>query len=433
MHRRKLSLLVAIVVLLVAVNPIFAANQPSASPQTNQDDNLVIIEPGDTVKIGLATDLSNLIPAPGLDIAQAGQLAVDLYNEEMGGLLGFEVELDVQDDLCTGEGATSVANLFAADPALVAVVGHVCSGASIPASNIYEDARIPMVSPSSTAGSFTARDLDVANRVAFNDNVQGVVAASYIYGELGAETIAVLHDNSSYGEGLATTVAETFEVLGGEVLAFDVIDPEEQDYRSVLTVLTEDAPDVLYFGGYESQGALLAEQSLEVGLEDTIFFSDDGVYTQTFLELAGDFAEGTFVTFGLQLGDEEANEIFDALYEEAFGAAPDELGPFHAQSFDAAAIILEALEAVAELDDDGNLVIDREALIEAVRATEDFEGLSGNITCDDNGDCGAALIAVFVAEEGEWVELEVPAELQVFDFGMDDMMDDMDDMEEESE
>ena len=416
MNRSKVSIFVALLVFLVAVTPAFAANTNTTQNTMNQDgENIVVIAPGESIKLGLATDLSNLIPAPGLDIAQAGELAVIEFNE-MGGLLGFTVEMDVQDDLCTGEGATSVANLFASDPALVGVVGHVCSGASIPASNIYEDARIPMVSPSSTAGSFTARDLDVTNRVAFNDNVQGVVAANYISSELGAVTMAVLHDNSSYGEGLASTVADTFAELGGEVIAFEAIDPEEQDYRSVLAVLAEDAPDVLYFGGYESQGALLAEQMIDAGLEDTLFFSDDGVYTQTFIELAGDFAEGTFVTFGLQQGSADANEEFDAAYEEEFGVAPDDLGPFHAQSYDAAWVLLDALEEVAELDDEGNLVIDREAYIEAVRATEDLEGLSGNITCDENGDCGSALITVFVVEDGEWVELEVPADLQVFEF-----------------
>lgn len=417
MQRNKLSVLISILVLLVAVTPVLATSTTTDVSRIQQEgeENLVVIPAGEAVKLGLATDLSNVIPAPGLDIAQAAQLAVDQYNEA-GGLMGFTVELDIQDDLCTGEGATSVANLFAADPNLVGVVGHVCSGASIPASNIYEDARIPMVSPSSTAGSFTARDLDVTNRVAFNDNVQGVVAANYIFVELGAETMAILHDNSSYGEGLATTVADEFEALEGTVTTFDVIDPEEQDYRSVLTVIAEDAPDVLYFGGYESQAALIAEQMREVGLEDTIFFSDDGVYTQNFLELAGDFAEGTFVTFGLQLGDEEANAAFDEAYEEAFDAAPDELGPFHAQSYDAANVLLAALESVAMVDDEGNLVIDREAYIEAVRATSEFEGLSGTITCDEAGDCGSALITVFVAEDGEWVELEVPAELQVFQF-----------------
>lgn len=403
--RRKLPFLVMMLVVLVAVTPVLAS-------RVAQEETAVTFAPGDTVKIGLATDLSNLIPAPGQDIANAAQLAVDEFNEA-GGLQGFTVELVVEDDRCVGEDATSVANLFVSDPQLMAVVGHVCSGASIPASEVYQEARIPMVSPSSTAGAFTARGLDVVNRVAFNDNIQGVVAARFIFNELGAQRIAVLHDNSSYGEGLASTVAETFEELGGEVITFEVVDPEEQDFRPVLTVLAGEEPDLIYLGGYEAQAALIVQQMAEVGLEDTIFFSDDGVYTATYLELAGDGSEGTYVTFGAQVGDPDAMEAFAERYEEKFGVAPSELGPFHGQAYDAANVILNALNSVATLDDAGNLVIDREELIAAVRATADYEGLSGLVTCDENGDCGSATIAVFTAEGGEWVEVEVPEELQV--------------------
>lgn len=411
---RKLPLMVMFLVVLVAVAPVLASPQnPGKDHGLYQEEGVVTFAAGESVKIGLATDLSNIIPAPGLDIAQGAQVVVDLYNESVGGLQGFPIELVVEDDRCTGEDATTVANLFASDPQIVAVVGHVCSGASIPASDIYQEARIPMVSPSSTAGSFTARGLDVVNRVAFNDNIQGVVVGRYIAEVLEAESIAVLHDNTSYGEGLATTVSETFQELGGEVVLFEVADPEEQDYRPLLTGLVEDAPDVIYLGGYTNQAALIVEQMAEVGLEDAVFFSDDGVYNQDYLDLAGDFAEGSYVSFGEQVGDETANEEFDALYEEKFGQAPDELGPFHAQAADSALVIISALEAVATLDDAGNLTIDREALIEAIRATEGLEGLSGTITCDENGDCGSALIGILQAEDGEWVAVEVPEELQV--------------------
>lgn len=372
----------------------------------------VVVAEEKVIKIGLATDLSNVLPAPGLDIAQAAQLAVDQFNAE-GGLLGYQIELVIEDDQCTGEGATTVANLFASDPDLYAVVGHVCSGASIPASDVYADARIPMVSPSSTAGAFTARGLDVANRVAFNDNIQGVVAARYIYDVLESRRIAVLHDNSSYGEGLASTVAETFESLGGDILSFEVIDPEEQDYRPVLTVIAEQNPDLIYLGGYQNQAALLVAQMVEVGMDDVIFFSDDGVYTQDFLDLAGEFSEGVYVSFGAQIGDAALNADFDLAYEESFGVRPDELGPYHAQAYDAANMILSALEAVAALDENGELVIDREALIKAVRETEDMEGVSGMINCEDNGDCGTVVIDIFRAEQGAWVKMDVPEELQV--------------------
>ncbi len=364
------------------------------------------------INIGLATDLSNILPAPGQDIAQAAQLAVDQFNEA-GGLLGYQIELVIEDDRCTGEDATTVANLFAADPNLYAVVGHVCSGASIPASEIYEEARIPMVSPSSTAAAFTERGLEVVNRVAFNDNIQGVVAARYIFSELNARKIAVLHDNSSYGEGLATTVSATFEELGGEVVEFDTIDPEEQDYRAILTKIKNRTPDLIYLGGYQNQAALLVEQMAELEMGDVIFFSDDGVYTQDFLDLAGEFSNGVYVSFGAQVGNQTLNDEFELAYEQAYGADPDDLGPFHAQAYDATNMILQALVQVAELDANGEIVIDREALVSAVRATTNMEGVSGMVSCDDNGDCGTVQIEIFRAENGTWGKVEVPTELQV--------------------
>jgi branched-chain amino acid transport system substrate-binding protein len=395
-----------------------ATATPSPIPPTPTDvptarEGVVVIPPGDTVKIGVATDLSNILPAPGLDIAQGAELAVIDYTEERGGLFDFEIELVVQDDLCVEDGAIAVAQEFAARGDILAVVGHVCSGASIPASVIYQEARIPMVSPSSTAGVFTARGLDVVNRTAFNDNIQGVVAARYIYQELGAREIVVLHNQTSYGEGLATTVAETFEELGGAVLMFQAIDIDEEDYRMILRAAATLDTELIYLGGYDDEASRLVTQMNELGLDDTLFFSDDGAYTSDFLELAEENAEGIYVTFGTQSAGEDVQTTFAEHYEMTFGVDPQELGPFHGQSYDAANIILQALEEVAKFDDDGNLLIDRELLIDAIRATKGYQGQSGTVSCDDNGDCGSAEISVFRVVDGGWERQDVPQELQV--------------------
>lgn len=401
--KRTFSLFIVLLILVSAAAPTLA----------QQEEAVTVIPAGETVKIGIVTDLSNIIPAPGQDIANGALLAIKQFNES--GTWDWEVEPVVEDDRCVGEDSTSVANLLVSDPNLVAVVGPICSGATIPASEIYEDARIVMVSPSATAVAVTNRGLSVVNRTAFSDGVQGVVAARFISQVLGAEKLAVLHDASAYGEGLAVVVRDTFEnEIGGTVTAFEAIDPEEQDYRAQLTVLASDPPDVLYFGGYTNQAALIVEQMKEVGLEDTIFFSADGVYNQDFLDLAGENAEGVYVSVGATVeGDPEIRAAYDAAYKEEYDLEVGELGPFSPQAYDAANIILNALVEVAEVDDDGNLVIDREALIAAVRATKGWEGASGTITCDDKGDCGSVIIDFFLAQDGEWVEQEAPAEIQV--------------------
>lgn len=435
MLSRRFRYVVVLLVILAMAAPAYASVAPTTNDaQLAQSDSAQVVVPaGESIKLGLATDLSNLIPDPGQDIANGGILAVEQRNEA-GGVAGFTVELDVQDDRCVGEDATTVANQFASDPQTVAVVGHVCSGASIAASGIYQDARIPMVSPSSTAVAFTANGYDIVNRVAFTDGAQGTVDARYLYEELDVEFLAIIHDNSDYGLGLANVVQEEFERIGGEIASFDAIDVDEQDYRPVLTVLAGDPPDAIFFGGYQGQAALLVNQMLEVGLEDTLFFSDDGVFTEQYLDNAGDASEGSYASFVVEAANEEGNAAFDEAYEARFGVAPDDLGPFHAHTYDAANILMNAIEAVAVVDDSGNLVIDREALIVAVRETTDYEGLTGTLSCDGidgQGECGAGEIGVNIVEDGEWTGVDVPAELQFGQPFMDDMMDDMDDMEDE--
>ncbi len=415
---KRFRFVAVLLALLVMVTPAYAnISNTSKSVQFQSDATQVVVPAGEPIKIGLATDLSNLIPQPGQDIANGARIAV-LERNEAEGIQGFQVELDVQDDRCVGEDATNVANLFASDPQVVAVVGHVCSGATSAAIDVYVQARIPSVSPSSTAAFLPEKGYDTFNRVAFSDAAQGTVDARYIYTVLGATTLAVVHDNTDYGKGLSEIVAAEFTALGGTVAnggELLVINPDEQDYRAVLTPLAAEPPAALFFGGYEQQAALLISQMKEVGLADTIFFSDDGTYTQGYIDAAGEAANGSYASFvdTSSFANADALEAFKARYETEFGVAPDELGPFHAHAYDAASIIMNAIDSVATVDADGNLVINREELILAIRNTTDYAGLTGTLSCNpENGECGAGTIGVNLVEEGEWVAVEVPAELQ---------------------
>jgi branched-chain amino acid transport system substrate-binding protein len=163
---------------------------------------------------------------------------------------------------------------------------------------------------------------------------------------------------------------------------------------------------MIFFGGYATEAAIIAQQMLETpGLEDAVFMSDDGAYTQQYLDTAGEAGEGTYASF--IAGDDVAdlNEAFDAKYMDAYGVLPDDLGPFHAQSYDSVQVIADAISRVATVDGDGNLVIEREALITAIRDTENLQGLSGTITCDDMGECGAGGIQIFQVQDGEFVQV----------------------------
>ncbi|MEW6577982.1 MAG: ABC transporter substrate-binding protein, partial [Chloroflexota bacterium] len=167
------------------------------------------------------------------------------------------------------------------------------------------------------------------------------------------------------------------------------------------------APDVIFFGGYEQQAVLLIPQRNDVGLGDVIFFGPDGIKGEATIRGAGAAAEGVYASFPPELVYEE----FDAKYEELFGVKPSDLGPFHYHAADSAGMIFAAIDAVSEIDGEGNLVIDREALIETLRNTKEYEGLTGTLTCAENGDCGATIFAIYVVEDGQFVQVEVPEDL----------------------
>jgi len=158
--------------------------------------------------------------------------------------------LVAEDDAGSAEGGAAVANKFVADPTLVAVAGHLFSGATAAAMPIYEKAGIPLLSPSATNPDLTKKGSKVFNRIPFTDAAQGEAAAKYIYDVLGFRKIAVLHDGEDYGKGLAEIVKSTFEALGGEVVAFQGITTKEADYTPILTTIAAKSPELLYFGGY---------------------------------------------------------------------------------------------------------------------------------------------------------------------------------------
>jgi branched-chain amino acid transport system substrate-binding protein len=365
----------------------------------------VVVAPGDPIRVGASVALTGPIPDPGRDIANGAEIAIDDLNAA-GGLMGHNYELDLQDGACDGDAGTTVGNLFASDPSIVAVTGGTCTGETLALKPILEAARIPFVSPSATNPEITV-DCETCNRVALSDALQGAIDAAYVYDELGLTVAAVMHDSSDYGLGLATIFQKEFEALGGTVVAFEGVQVGDTDFRAPLLEMATDTPEILFFGGYATEAGLIASQMAEVGLENAVFFSDDGAFTQQYLDAAGAAAEGSYASF--VAGDEvaEANAEFDAKYLDKYGASPDDMGPFHAQSYDSVILIADAISRVAQEDDagEGYLIINREELIEAIRATQGLQGLTGSLVCDAMGECGAGGIQIYQVQEGEFVQV----------------------------
>ncbi len=399
MHKANtLRLVLLAALLLIAVSPVHGQGEA----------NTVVVAPGSTIKVAVATDLTGPIAEFGLDIQQGAEVALADLNDA-GGIKGFPVEFIVEDDRCDAAEGTLVANRNASNPEIVAVVGHICSGPTIAASEIYAEARIPMMSPSATNPTVTERGFDVVNRVVLRDDLQGNVDANYLYKVLGVEKLAILHDNADYGLGIAQYVNDFYTALGGEVVAFEGLNVQDQDYRPVLTPLVADQPDAIFFGGYVQQAVLLVPQKNDVGLQDVVFFSDDGVFGDAFLDGAQDAAEGAYASFPAA-GESDPARV-DKFFEEYDAMFGDTTGPYHLNAYDAASAVFAAIDTASTLDDQGNLVIDREALVAAVRGTKDFPGLTGTLTCDDKGECAAGFISVNMVEDGEWVQMPIPDDL----------------------
>jgi len=388
------------------------AAEPAAEAEAEPMDmtGKVVIAPGETIRIGGSFALTGPIPDPGKDIAQAAEIAVDDLNE-MGGVEGFMFELVGEDGACNGDQGTVVGNKFAADPTIVAVSGGTCSGETFGLTPALQAARIAFVSPSATNPDVVSEDCDVCNRVALSDALQGVVDADYVFNDLGKTKVAVMHDNSDYGKGLAEIFQAHIMELGGEVTNFEGVQVGDTDFRAALAKVGANSPEFIFFGGYSTEAALIAQQMGETpGLDGALFMSDDGAYTQQYLEAAGDAAEGTYMSFVAGATNEAALEDFTAKYMDKFGVAPDDLGPFHGQSYDSVMVIAEAIKAVAVKDGD-NLVIDREELLSAIRGVTDLVGLTGVLSCNEIGECGAGGVQVFTVTGGEFV--------QVAGFGME--------------
>lgn len=335
----------------------------------------------------------------GTDISQGAKVAVS----DAGDFQGFKFELVAEDDGGTPEGGAAVANKLVSDPTVVAIAGHIFSGATISAVPIYEKAGLPMMSPSATNPTITTMGSKVFNRVAFTDAVQGKFAAEYLYNKLGIKKLALMHDGQAYGQGLADVVQTHFKELGGEVVAFEAITPGEADYSAPLAAIAALKPQALYYGGYVQEAVVMVNQMATAGLKGVIFFGCDGTFGTDFTNRTKANGEGSYGT-SLIPPVSDAKTKFDSVYKQQFGVESGTLSPFTWTAYDAAAVLIKQIESVAVKGGDGNLYIPRGALVAAVRGTKDYKGLTGTITCSDVGECNSTGPTFYVVKDGKYIE-----------------------------
>lgn len=383
-------LLIVLALLLVACG--------GAEELTCEDEiGCVEIAPGDPIRIASAL----VITGPNTQLGTDSQRGVEIAIEDRGEIDGHPIELQPEDDGCSAEGGQTAAQKIVSDPTIVGVIGTSCSGAGVPASRIIAENGYVMISPSNTAPVLTDPETREEGyfRTAHNDRVQGRAMATFAYEELGARSAAAIHDGDPYTEGLASVFRDSFEELGGTIVTFEAEDPNATNVTPVLTTIAAAGPpEFLYYPVFIPLGPNLTQQARQVdGLENTTLAGADGILSPDFLEAAGDAALGMYLS-GPDLGF--GNEIYDtflATYDERYGGEP--VAAFHAHSYDATMILLDAVEQVAQVGDDGTMLIGRQALRDAVAATSGYEGITGTLTCDENGDCADPRIAVNEVQE----------------------------------
>jgi branched-chain amino acid transport system substrate-binding protein len=362
----------------------------------------VDIAPGDPIHIAYALTVSGATASLGEDSKGAVEIAIA---DRGGELLGHPIELTGEDTLCNAEGGQAAGTKISADATIVGVIGTNCSSEARAAMPLLAQAGMVMISPSNTNPDLTNPDHPDHHpgyfRTAHNDLFQGRVAAEFAFNELGVRKVATIHDGSPYAESLQRVFAEVIVELGGEVTAQEAINVGDTDMKPVLTSIASGAPELIYFPIFEPEGNLVAAQAKEVaGLESVILMGADGLFADTFPEATGSAAVGMYLSGPYVDVNNADYAAFVQKWADQIGGVPP--SGFHAHAYDATNILLNAIEQVAVVDADGTVHIGRQALRDAIYAVEGFAGLTGNLTCDENGDCATGeALGVFQLSEAE--------------------------------
>ncbi len=325
----------------------------------------------ETLKIGVAGPLTGPNAAFGAQLKNGATQAVEDINAA-GGINGKKIELVYEDDVSDPKQGVSVANKMAGE-GVKFVVGHFNSGVSIPASDVYNENGMVMVTPASTNPKITDRKLWNVFRVCGRDDQQGTVAGQYIAANLSDKKVAVVHDKTPYGKGLADETKKALEEAGIEPVVYEGINIGEKDLSALIAKMKDAGADLIYFGGVHTEGGLIARQMRDQGLEATLM-SGDGIATDEFASIAGPAAEGTLMTFAPD--PRKRPEASDALKKfEEKGISTE---AYTLYSYAVVQIIKQAAEAAGTTDP--------MKVADQMRSGQEFNTVIGNIAFDDKGD-----------------------------------------------
>ena len=352
------------------------------------------------VKIGSASPLSGPSAHQGKDIENGARMAIDDLNAQGAAIAGKKVKwvLLPEDDGSDPKLGTAVAQKLV-DGGVVAVVGHLNSGTTVPASKIYNSAGIPQISPAATTPLYTHQGYTTAFRVVANDDLVGRVLADYSINALKAKKIAIIDDRTAFGQGLADQFAKDVKRFkGAEIVSRQFTNDRATDFSAILTQIRARRPDVIFYGGMDATAGPMLKQMQALGI-DAKFVSGDGVCSEKLPQLAGgalgDDKVICVVAGGVDAPLEAGMTAFSERYKKRYGMAFQTYAPY---AYDATMAFAAAMRAAGSSDP---------AKFLPALANIKYQGITGTIAFDANGDLRDAALTLYTYRRGQLTKLRV--------------------------
>jgi branched-chain amino acid transport system substrate-binding protein len=394
--RKILVLLFAVAMFMIGCSQEKAETPKAAEQQqpAQAEQAAQPAQPAGPIKFGVAGAHSGDLASYGIPSIRAAELVVAKYNEN-GGINGRQVQLVVLDDQCKPEVATNVATRMLTEQVPL-VLGHICSGATRAALAIYKENNTLLMSPSATNPPLTqSGDYPNFFRTIAPDDAQARLQVDFALDTLGVKKIAVLHDKGDYGKGLAEFAKQFIDESGGkgEVVLFEGITAGAVDYSAVIQKLNQSGAEAVIYGGYHPEASKLITQMRRRDMK-TIFISDDGVKDDTFIKVAGQYAEGVYATGPRDVSKNPLAVEAEEAHRTKFGGDP---GAFFLNAYAATQAMLNAVAKAGTTD--------FAAVSNALR-TEQVETPLGAISFDERGDAKGVGFSMYQVKDGVYVEIQ---------------------------
>jgi len=347
----------------------------------------------DTIKIGVAGAHSGDLASYGLPTVKAAELVVKDVNAK-GGILGKKVELLIEDDVCKPEVATNTATKLISRGAQV-VLGHICSGATKTALGIYKDSKLVTLSPSATNPELTqSGKYPYFFRTIAPDDAQARLEVDFAINTLKVKNIAVLHDKGDYGKGLAEFAKKFIEgSRKAKVVMFEGVTPGAVDYTAVVQKIRQSKADAVIYGGYHPEASSIVSQMRKKNM-NTVFISDDGVKDDTFIKVAGKYAEGVYASGPKDTTKNPLAIAAIAAHKKTYGSDP---GAFFLNGYAGTLALINAIQKAKSTNPD--------AVAKALR-TYDVNTPLGKIKFDKKGDAIGVGFSMYQVRKGAYVEVK---------------------------